>query len=146
MATNIYGNPTSVGIKKTITNAGWEKLVGLQYPLHASLGKGFFSRESNVPLIKNNIKQLLQTERGERVMLPSYGVSLRRFLFQQLDEILFSEIREEVLYSLNRYVPGIEVSKIRVSELGTENGIAIALDIKLKEDSDLNFDIGVEIK
>lgn len=145
MTTTVYGSTTSVGIKKTISNSGWEKLVGLQYPLHASLGKGFFSKESNIPLIKNNIRQLLQTERGERVMLPNFGVSLRRFLFQQLDQQTFEEIREEVLYSLKNYVPGIQVTKIRVIESSTENKIIISLDIRLREDNELNFDLKVEI-
>ncbi len=150
MTTNIYGNPISVNTQKTITNSGWDKLVGLQYPLHASIGKGYFSKESNVQLIKNNLRQLLQTERGERVMLPEFGVSLRRFLFQQLDQQLFEEIREEILYSVNNYVPGVVITKIRVQELGLitgdGNGLFVSLDLRLREEASVNFDIKVEIK
>lgn len=150
MATNIYGNPTSVEIKKTVSNQGWDKLVGLQYPLHASVGKGYFSKEANLSLIKNNLKQLLQTERGERVMLPNFGVSLRRFLFQQLDQQLFEEIREEILYSVNNYISGVTITRLRVEELGvitgTSNGLLITLDLKLRDDASVIFDVKVEIK
>lgn len=52
--------------------------------------------------IKQNVKMLLLTAPGERVMLPNYGVGLRDFLFENTPEYKISEkIREQVATYLN---------------------------------------------
>lgn len=52
--------------------------------------------------IKQNVKMLLLTAPGERVMLPNYGVGLRDFLFENAPEYKISEkIREQVATYLN---------------------------------------------
>ena len=62
------------------------KLVGLNYPIPTNPTNGYFSKSSNLKLIKSNLSSLIKTERGERFMRPDYGCSLKRFLMEPLEE------------------------------------------------------------
>ena len=54
--------------------------VGIQLPFYKSDGpEGYFaSTSTTIEAVKNNIKNLLQTEKGERYLQPDLGVTLRR--------------------------------------------------------------------
>ena len=114
-ATTIYGTIPS----KAITAAPKTrrtKVLGMGFPAGSRLEGGYFTKESGIQLVKNNLKQLLLTERGERVMLPNFGCNLRKFIFQPLDETTFEEIKEEILTSIENYTRGVEVLKLRIQE------------------------------
>jgi len=66
-----------------------QEVYGLSFPLGSAPGGGFFSKRSGVVMIREAVKQLLLTERGERVMLPNFGCNLRKYLFQQERDSIF---------------------------------------------------------
>jgi phage baseplate assembly protein W len=127
-------------------------VYGLNYPLGYNKGTGgFFAKEGNVALIRDAVKQLLQTERGERVMLPNFGCNLRKYLFQPLDEQTFLAIREEILYSFKKYIVGATVKKLSIIPFGEVgpaggNSLKVTLIIQLKEEDLTVFDVEVLIK
>ena len=51
--------------------------VGIDYPFHKSDGiEGWFSStDTTIKAIKNNVKMLLSTTRGERILQPSLGTN-----------------------------------------------------------------------
>lgn len=108
------------------------KVYGLGFPIGSRLTGAYFQKRSGLDLVKGNIRQLLLTERGERVMLPNYGCNLRRFLFQPLDEITFQDIKTEILTSLSKYSKGTKVLRLRVFP-SDDNRINISLTIQIKE-------------
>ena len=65
-------------IKPFIQDRDDNIFVGIDYPFHKSNGvEGWFkSTATTIEAVKNNIKLLLQTERGERLMQPNLGVAL----------------------------------------------------------------------
>lgn len=127
-------------------------IYGLGFPLGKNTKTGgFFVKTSGIELIKNAVKQLLNTERGERVMLPKYGCNLRRFLFQPLDEVTFEEIKEEILYSFNNYITGARIKRLAVIPLedvgpAGGNSLLVRLILSLVEDDLKVFDVEVRIK
>ena len=54
--------------------------IGIDMPIRKSEGpEGYFaSTKTTVGSVKNNIRNLLQTEKGERLMQPNFGISLRK--------------------------------------------------------------------
>jgi len=124
-------------------------LFGLKFPLGSRQESGgYFSKNSGVSLIKDAVKQLLLTQRGERLMLPGYGCNLKRFLFQPLDELTFEAIKREIQSSFNQYIVGAYITKIRVIPLGDVgpsggNTLKIALDLRLSAEKLQVF--GVEV-
>lgn len=151
MAVNIYG---STEISKPVERVVAQKdreVYGLKYPFGSVKETGgFFSKESGVSLIKGAIKQLLNTQKGERVMHPAFGVDLRRYLFQPLDEDTFEDIKSEILYSFNRYIVGAKITKLIVEPADTVsvdggNGLRIILTVRLNPDYLKVFDVEVVI-
>ena len=87
---NLYGAEPSITVKRK-TRSQTRKRLGFCYPLvgkfktvtgqPASLQNNvsegaYFTGETGVDLIRNNLRQLLLCNKGERVMLPDYGLNL----------------------------------------------------------------------
>ena len=126
------------------------EVYGLNFPLGSEVNGGFFAKKSGVDKITNSVKQLLQTEKGERIMLPTFGCNLRKFLFQPLDENTFEGIKREILTSFNNYIIGATIQKLSVFPYGDTgpaggNSLQIILSLKL-DTADLEiFDVEVNI-
>jgi len=132
--TTVYGKTPAVNVAQQLKGHA-NVFYGLNYPTAYLPGKGYFHKTTGVELLKNNLKQLLRTEKGERVMLPGYGLGLRQFLFQPLDEDLVNTLREEVVVQINKWFPHLEITKLRVFEEAALNiygghGIRILLDVR----------------
>lgn len=132
----IYGTLQTKEVKQVIQSPVPKKF-GLHFPVGTSpknntINKGYFVKTYGPDLVVNNLKQLLNTSKGERVMLPNYGLDLKQFLFEPLDEQTFTAIRREILSSLKSYAPEVTVTKLSVlsSNEISLTGIA-SIDIKL---------------
>ena len=148
-------NTTTYGVIPTISTSrsvvgSVSKTFGLTYPLTKNMNAGWFSKESGISLVRNNLKQLLSTDLGERVMLPGFGLNLKKYLFEPMDEQLFESIKREILDTLYKYAPNVKILKLRVLPLddyGVEGfqAIKIILSVQLKDSENSVFDVGVKI-
>ena len=147
---NIFGTQPSPFIKKSIQSKK-SNIFGLGYPLHKNRTfGGYFTKVTDVELIKGAITQLLNTEKGERVMLPDFGCSLRRFIFQPFDENLFLAIRKEITFSFNKYIKGAQILSLAVQPLEESGvaeggGIKVVLRVQLLSEDFAVFDVPVTL-
>jgi len=65
-----------------------------------------------VELIVQNLKMLVLTNPGERIMEPDFGVGLKRFLFEQNIEETHGAINVRIKRQTEKYIPSIEITKI----------------------------------
>jgi len=147
--TTLYGVTPTISNKKVVSNA-IDKVQGLAYPLTKNMNAGWFHKESGISLIRNNLKQLLSTDLGERVMLPGFGLNLKKYLFQPMDEQLFESIKREIVGTIYKYAKNIRVLKLKVlplDEYGVEGfqAIKIILSVQIKDSEGVMFDVGVKI-
>lgn len=76
---------------------------------------GFFEQAfTSFEQAKSNLKNLLLTKKGERVMQPEFGSGLHSLLFEQLDENLEQRLEETIVESVNFWLPYITVDEIDV--------------------------------
>ncbi len=158
---NRYGMPVSAGVLKGSASQ-YKKRYGLAYPLVGSLEgtvtgsvlkkrtsqAGYFQKAAGVALIKNNLRQLLLTEKGERIMLPDYGLSLRKYVFEPLDEVTYFLIKTDILKTLYKYFSLVKVLTVAVgsTEQQADRGeLIIKLTLQLVNDGKDIFDIEVNI-
>jgi len=123
-----------------------EKRFGLNFPTGEDTTNGYFSKVSGNRLLMNNLKQLLLTEKGERIMLPNYGVNIRRYLFDPFDEDTFLGIQEEVLEAIATNLPNARVVKFGIygldeAELYGSPQMRISLTVQ-----DVSVDETVEVE
>jgi len=145
----IYGKQTpkaaSVLVKREAV-----KNYGFKFPLGDGSAGGFLKKSSGLDIIKSQLRQLLLTTRGERLMLPNYGTNLKNYLMEPLDQATLSQVRREILESFTRYAKNVNVLKIQVFPSATEslNGghmLIIKVFCSLKEDETNVFDVKVDI-
>lgn len=159
---NTYGVIPSVGVQKG-SSSQYKKRYGLAYPLVGALDTtvtggilkkntsqaGYFSKCSGLALVKNNLRQLLLTEKGERVMLPDYGLSLRKYVFEPLDEVTYFLIKTDILKTLYKYFKAVRVLTVAVgsSDAQADRGeLIIKLTLQLLNSDKEIFDIEVNIR
>jgi phage baseplate assembly protein W len=83
---------------------------GWGFPPEFSPRSGSCRMVSGVEDIKESIWILLSTIPGERVMVPTYGCNLDRFLFHDVTTGLISEIRDMVSIAIMRWEPRIDLT------------------------------------
>ena len=107
--------------------------IGVDLPIRKSEGKeGFFeSTTTTIEAVKNNIRNLIQTEQGERLFQPLLGLNLRRYLFNQMTEENIFSLQNDILDSFNFWLPFVEVRNIIVKT--NENDSNIGLNTILLE-------------
>ena len=66
-------------------------------------------------IVRQSIETILDTEPGERVMLPTFGCGLRRFLMQPNTPATRTGMQQEISDSLRRWEPRIQVSEVSVT-------------------------------
>tara|TARA_Y100001973_G_C5191100_1_gene331054 strand:- start:2049 stop:2441 length:393 start_codon:yes stop_codon:yes gene_type:complete len=63
-------------------------------------------------VVKQNLKMLVLTAPGERVMIPSYGVGLRNYLFEAHTSLTKKNIESKILEQTRLFMPFL--SRVRV--------------------------------
>ncbi len=90
--------------------------IGPKLPLQKNQTHGHYGLiTSYVEEIKQNFKNLVLTSPGERIMDPSFGVGLRRYLFEPIDTVV-PKIRQRIQQQIAKYMPFIRVTKLRFNE------------------------------
>jgi|TARA_R110000851_G_scaffold11650_1_gene40750 uncharacterized protein len=88
--------------------------ISVKLPLVYSKQDGPYALNKNLEdALKQNFKNLLLTSPGERVMLPDFGVGMRRFLFEGINGNSFSKITSEIQSQVDRYLPFINIEDVR---------------------------------
>jgi len=107
--------------------------VGIDLPIRRGDDKdGFFATTSTtIEAVKNNIRNLLQTEEGERFFQPNLGIGLRDILFENITSDNIIGIQNKILDKFEFWLPFVEVKDIQV--LNRENKTDIGVnEIRIK--------------
>jgi phage baseplate assembly protein W len=92
-----------------------KRTIGVDFPFKDS-SEGDYLKLTKTPEveIKANLVHLLTTQVGQRYYKPSFGVNLRKYLFEQLDEGTKERIREEITSSVETWLPNIKITRINI--------------------------------
>lgn len=71
-----------------------------------------------VEAINQNLKFLILTAPGERIRVPSFGVGIRNYLFEQFTPTLTNTIRESIIQQASVFMPYINIESV---SFNTEN-------------------------
>ncbi|HAW81256.1 MAG TPA: hypothetical protein DCX27_17075 [Balneola sp.] len=86
-------------------------------PLQYNPEDGHYVLLKNITSVaQQNLKMLVLTNPGERIMIPEFGVGISRYLFQQEGRFTSSAIKNRILSQVNQYLPYIEINNIEIFE------------------------------
>tara|TARA_B100000886_G_scaffold129398_1_gene87271 strand:+ start:9163 stop:9531 length:369 start_codon:yes stop_codon:yes gene_type:complete len=63
-------------------------------------------------LLNQNLKMIVLTNPGERVMDPDFGVGINSYLFENLNNTTYTNIRNNVTEQVAKYLPVITIDSI----------------------------------
>jgi len=97
---------------------------GINFPFRESyIGKYLDVSDSTDEEVRSNLIHLLLTRKGYRYYLPDFGTRLYEYIFEPLDGPTFSEIEGEIRDSVEKYMPGVQITNISITDasLGQED-------------------------
>lgn len=113
-----------------------------KFPLSFSLQGGYTSNQTVKDVVKQNLKNLILTSPGERVMIPEFGVGIRNFLFEQNSQSTITAIRQKIDEQVEQYMPFVELQEVNTES--NENELYIRIKyfiIPIGEDDILSINI-----
>jgi len=106
--------------------------LGVELPLRLSSIDGFVMIKSFKRLIRQNLKMLILTNPGERVMEPNYGVGIKTYLFSQFEPSTYARIQTKIKDQARTYMPAVKITDVLFEVLDPDTsslGIAIKYSI-----------------
>ena len=112
--------------------------IGLKLPLVLDNGQ-LASTKTTLDAVKTNIKNLLLTDIGERVMQPTLGIKLKKFLFEQFTDETILGVETTIIDTLGYWMPFVKINEIKVKMSDNETGpgkntMEVAIEFSLKKD------------
>ena len=97
--------------------------------LEESSESGFKQIDTLRDNIKQNLKMLVLTNPGERVMDPNFGVGVGRYLFEMIeDNSVFSDIDSRIREQVSLYLPYVNIQGVEfLSENRNRNKINLKI-------------------
>ena len=90
--------------------------LSVMLPLSTSEVFGAYNLNTSFhQLATQNLKMLVLTAPGERIMDPSFGVGLRNYLFEFNEATTYSAISSRILSQVQIYLPYLKIEDIRFS-------------------------------
>ena len=77
--------------------------------------------------IMNSIKNIFSTTPGEKILNPTFGVNLTRWLFEPISEFNGREIGEAIVSGLQRFEPRVQLNNVTVEVNEEESMYEITL-------------------
>ena len=119
--------------------------IGLELPL-THTQEGYFKRtKTALEQAKSNIKNLLLTNKGERLGNPNFGTNLISLVFSQENTDLESRVEEEIRASMGEFLPFINIVSVETNFSETNKNTAIVnvrftLDVDATSEENLELD------
>ena len=118
-------------VKRFIEDLDSRVSGGLDLPIARQPGdnQGYFATtKTTMDAVKNDIKLLLMTQRGERLFQPFLGMDIRRFLFEQITDDTGIEIENDIVETFQTWLPFVQLQDIKV-DLGNQDKNQIKINI-----------------
>jgi len=76
------------------------RLSGWAFPVEVDRATGRIKMVEDNDCVRQDIRLIMQTDRGERKMRPNFGAGLNRFLFRNVDLVLVNRMSEALAQSI----------------------------------------------
>ena len=113
--------------------------VGIKLPFVGRTGNLFELSYSTEEQAISNLKNLILTRPGERILQPLFGTELQNALFEQNDDILKERIQISISEAVEFWLPYIGINELNIQTViavdGTreEHGITISMKVSVND-------------
>jgi phage baseplate assembly protein W len=114
--------------------------IGISLPIQIT-NTAFSQTFQTSEQVKSNIKNLLLTKRGERILQPEFGSGLQELLFEPNVDDFEGRIEDTINESLEQWLPYVTAEEILVDSSDTlrdNNRINVSVKFRIGQNTDLN--------
>lgn len=111
------------------------QFFGIKYPFQKNDYQNFFvdSNLTERDKVRSQIMHVICTPKGQRIMNPEFGTDLIRYIFETNDSESWEAVKNEIMSSVQKYVPGVTLDDIKVAGSDDERGaIYVRVDYSLR--------------
>lgn len=94
------------------------KLRGWKFPVDVDKATGKIMTVEDNDNVKQSIKLILKTHKGERKMRSNFGTNINSFLFQNIDLTLINMMSKEISRSIDLWEEHLSSLKVNVKQSG----------------------------
>ena len=124
--------------------------IGLGLPMRHDEVNGFFPGTSTtLSQTGSNIRNLLLTNRGERVGQPTFGADILLALFEPMTDEFVTSVEEKISESIAEWLPHVTVNKLNVepdeaeaNQMNIELEFSLTMNPEVHEAITLSFAVG----
>ena len=84
---------------------------------------------TNIEAVKRSIRNLIQTNRFERLMRPNLGSNVRKILFEPVTQASADMLKQYVTETIGNFEPRAQVSRVNAIPSPDENTYKIILEL-----------------
>jgi phage baseplate assembly protein W len=111
---------------------------------YALLSGADFGLLQNDESVKGSVWNIINTKLGERVMMPTFGLNIRDFLFEPMTWDVIRLIQFSLIRAFNDWDPRISTDNVQILSTATEsNTVEIMVTLRIKG---LNSELPLIIK
>ena len=121
-----------------------DKYVGIRFPLDHSPEGFFYKTKTVLEQSKANLRNLLLTTPGERIMQPNFGSRLKNIVFEQGQDIP-NRVEESIRIAADTFLPYINIINVFTTQERNQVNIQVEFSVALNPDTIelLNFDFRI---
>ena len=117
----------SFGDGKEFLGRGWA------FPPAVELSTGRIVTTAYEEDVKQSIRIILETSKGERVMRPGFGCGIHDLVFGAISSALLHRVEREVEDALRRFEARIDLLEVRVNGAAAERGrLDVSIDYRVR--------------
>jgi phage baseplate assembly protein W len=122
------------------------KVLGIGINKSSNSNGVFSTNYTTLTQAKDNLKNLILTKKGERLMNPEFGCDIHLVLFEQIDDTIESRIETYILDAVDNWLPYLSLTSIVFdyddNDIDTNR---ISLDIQFALASNPNLTESIQI-
>jgi len=84
-------------------------------------------KKTNVDAVKQSVRNILLTDKGERPFKPNFGGNIRSLLFENITPHTFITARQQIFDTLAAHEPRAEVLDVVIGETANPHEVAISI-------------------
>jgi phage baseplate assembly protein W len=112
--------------------------ISVKLPLaHDEIDGPYFLNKDLKSVVKQNLKNLMLTSPGERVMDADFGVGLKKLLFEPSHPVTYDKIKIRIRQQVKLYMPFLGLEDITISASGPQVQVSIYFNLGSLDEQDV---------
>jgi len=107
-------------------------MAAMSFPCRLEAGLGRFRPLTELEEIRQSVRLILTTRKGERPFRPKFGANLDQYAFELMDTTTCNLIRQEVISALQTWEPRIRNIRVEFDHRPEEGQLIVSVSYEVR--------------